>query len=381
MASPIIESMARWAAAQKQANPPFMPGDDEKEPEKTKPYDGGPWLTTAQIFEPLPPTRWVVPDLQIGPGRPACLAGYAYGGKTVAMQSAVLAIATDRPIWGWYRHPHNLRVRHADQDQGKGTLRRYQRLARGMGITPEELEGRLEVSTFPSLYLVDTPDDVWLRACDGIDLMILDAMRGFLPGIEENDSEIQAYLMKLAKYSDQTGCSFWIAHHFGKGNDTKSDLEKLRGSSGIGAALGSVIVLSGEKDEPRKASHCKGHPDGCGKLESDFCLVIEDVVSDDGADATWGLKVTYQTPEQVSPPLSPKQQVKEVAEAILGALRDYPEGLSARALRPLVKQQALIQTALEYLQRTHAIEAMQGMGRGPTHAVYRTTNESDGANW
>ncbi|HQP37393.1 MAG TPA: AAA family ATPase, partial [Polyangiaceae bacterium] len=163
----------------------------EGAPKSTTPYDGGPWLSTSTIFEPLPPPAFVVPDLQIGPGRASCFAAYAGAGKTIAMQSLALSVASEQPIWGWFRHRGPGRVRHADQDQGAGTLRRYQRLARGMGLRPEDLGGRLEVSTFPELYLVDTSDDVWLRACDGVDLMILDALRGFTPGVEENDSQIQ----------------------------------------------------------------------------------------------------------------------------------------------------------------------------------------------
>ncbi len=228
-------------------------------PTSTTPYDGGPWLSTDRIFAPLPPPAFVVPELQIGPGRASCFAAYAGAGKTLAMQALALCVASDRPIWGWFRHRGPMRVRHADQDQGAGTLRRYQRLARGMGIDPGELAGRLEVSSFPALYLVDTPDDVWLRASEGIGLMILDALRGFTPGVEENDSQIQHLLMRLAKFSEATGCAYLIAHHFGKPQQgAKPELERLRGSSGIGAALGSVFVLTGERGEPklRLEGHC-----------------------------------------------------------------------------------------------------------------------------
>lgn len=337
------------------------------------PNDGGPWLSTDRIFSPLPPPAFVVPELQIGPGRASCFAAYAGAGKTIAMQSVALSLAADRPIWGQFSHRGPMRVRHADQDQGAGTFRRYQRLARGMGLTEADLWGRLEVSSFPELYLVDTPDDVWLRACDGVGLMILDALRGFVPGIDENDSAIQRYLMRLPKISEATGCTFLLAHHFGKPQmNAKPELERLRGSSGIGAALGSVFVFTGERDEPKTITHVKSHPEATGGLVVDFTLEIDDVASEDGADLHWGLRVAFKAAEPADAPQSPKQQVQAVADRALAALRDYPAGLSETKLRPFVKRDnALLPLALDSLAQSGSVERFVVAGRGGEHFEYR----------
>lgn len=359
--------------------PPGMFPDDDPELgehtgiESRPANDGGPWLSTDRIFSPLPPPAFVVPELQIGPGRASCLAAYAGAGKTLAAQSLALAVASDRPIWGWFRHRGPMRVRHADQDQGAGTLRRYQRLARGMGIDPGELAGRLEVSSFPDMYLVDTPDDVWLRASEGIGLMILDALRGFTPGVEENDSQIQHLLMRLAKFSEVTGCAYLIAHHFGKPQQgAKPELERLRGSSGIGAALGSVFVLTGERGEPKTITHVKSHPEASGGLVDDFALAIEDVASDDGADLHWGLRVTHKSTEQVNPPVSARERIRQVAAAVLSILRDDPKGMTERKLRPLVKvDNRLLPHALDFLVEAGSVTASEETGRGGKSIVYR----------
>jgi len=343
--------------------PPGFGDDDDPElgahPGESRPAnDGGPWLSTDRIFAPLPPPAFVVPELQIGPGRASCLAAYAGAGKTLAAQSLALAVASDRPIWGWFRHRGPMRVRHADQDQGAGTLRRYQRLARGMGIDPGELAGRLEVSSFPDMYLVDTPDDVWLRASEGIGLMILDALRGFTPGVEENDSQIQHLLMRLAKFSEVTGCAYLIAHHFGKPQQgAKPELERLRGSSGIGAALGSVFVLTGDRGEPKTITHVKSHPEASGGLVEDFALAIEDVASDDGADLHWGLKCTHKTREQIDPPQSDDARFQQVCRRILDVVKSNP-GISGRGIRGRVDRvrQDTILEAIDSLSRNGRIE-------------------------
>lgn len=223
------------------------------------------------------------------------------------------------------------------------------------------------------MYLVDTPDDVWLRASEGIGLMILDALRGFTPGVEENDSQIQHLLMRLAKFSEVTGCAYLIAHHFGKPQQgAKPELERLRGSSGIGAALGSVFVLTGERGEPKTITHVKSHPEATGGLVDDFALAIEDIASDDGADLHWGLRVTHKSTEQVDPPVSARERIRLVEVAVLKALQEVPKGLSENALRPMVRvDNRLLPTALEFLVEAGSVSASEETGKGGRRTVYR----------
>src|SRR5205085_420132 len=60
------------------------------------------WIGSAELFRPLPPPRWTVPGLQIGPGRPSMLAAYGYFGKTLAAQSMALSIASGAKVWGQF---------------------------------------------------------------------------------------------------------------------------------------------------------------------------------------------------------------------------------------------------------------------------------------
>jgi hypothetical protein len=98
------------------------------------------YVGTAEIFAPLPPSKWVAPDLHIGPGRPIMLAGYGSSAKTLTAQALGLAIASGRPAWGRFDTVTG-EVRHLDYEQGSiATRRRYQRLAIGHGIELAELE-------------------------------------------------------------------------------------------------------------------------------------------------------------------------------------------------------------------------------------------------
>lgn len=261
-------------------------------------------LSSAQVFAPLPAHPWLCKSLQIGPGRPGCFAGYSFGGKTIVVQALALAMATGRTAWGNFSCGKPSRVWHVDQEQGSSTLARYQRLARGIGIEGDEMKdlvarSALEVSIFPHLYMSTTSESLWCKAIDGFDVVILDALRGMLPGVEENSSEMHTHIAKLTSISEKTGTSFLVIHHAGKAPvHDRDERELLRGSSGIFAALGAIWAVFGGRDAPKLIRHLKSHPDATGGLHDDFELAIEDVpnVRDDGSDDPhWGLHVGWRS--------------------------------------------------------------------------------------
>src|SRR5262249_18136955 len=148
------------------------------------------WLSTAQIFEPLPPTHWLFQELGMCPGRASMLAGYGYSGKTLAGQALLLAAAAGIPAWGHFPTGAPLRVRHMDFEQGRhATLKRYQRLAAGMELSLGDVAPRLEVTIFPPATLnAKDAADVYARASEGCDLVFLDSLAGATPGEPENES-------------------------------------------------------------------------------------------------------------------------------------------------------------------------------------------------
>jgi AAA domain-containing protein len=184
--------------------------------------------------KPMPPVRWLCKDLGIGPGRPTVAVGKPGSGKTWSTQALALAVAGGLPVFG--RFPvREGRVVHLDMDQGAATQVRYRQLAVGMGLTLRDLP--LEVYPFPFKLVDPDAKAMLLRMCDGAALCIVDALRGAIPG-DENDSTFAEPLTMLSAVSDVTGCVFQVIHHEGKADKTGADV--LRGTTALPAAAGAV---------------------------------------------------------------------------------------------------------------------------------------------
>lgn len=304
--------------------------------QRTKREDPFSWISAGEIFAPLPPTSWVVPDLQLCAGRPSMLVGYGYSGKTLAAQSLALAVATGRPVWGHFDVSRKMKVRHVDHEQGtRGTRLRYQRLARGMGIDGSELEDRLQVAVFPPVYLNEPGAlEVYRNACEGIDLLIIDALRGATPGEDENDSKIRRCVDVLSQVSELTGTAVLLIHHAGKPRESHNDSRTVsRGSSAIYDACGSVFVVVAAEGSngPKRVTHEKAAAEAeSGSIEP-FYLVIEEVRTDRQETGS-ALRVVYRLAAEIqSAAPSPVQKIRN---RILEHLHAYP-GASKRALRDL----------------------------------------------
>ena len=291
------------------------------------------WIPTAEIFAPLPLPTWIVPELFIGPGRPTLVAGYGFSAKTLAVQALSLACASGKPAWGYFRCGSGLRVRHIDYEQGRAaTLRRYQRLAQGLDIVLEDLADRLELAVFPDLYINDSAAvDRFARECDGAELVVIDALRGAMPGADENDSAVRLHIDNLTRVSERTGASMLLIHHAGKPKDAHADARTVpRGSSAIFDACGCVLVLAGSKEEPKLVRQEKTPADADGRAVEDFFLVVEDVPSETNAQA--GVRVAFKTREQVRPPAAPGERFARLKDQILAVVRDHRGLKSANAI-------------------------------------------------
>lgn len=270
------------------------------------------WISSTNIFAPLPPTAWLNRDLGLCPGRPSLLAAYGYSGKTIIAQAGHLALATGRPIWGHFEIGSPIRVRHFDYEQGQhATRKRYQRLALGIGIDPRELQGRLELAVFPDVYLnSEDAVDVYARETEGCGLVTLDALRGATPGEDENDSKMRACIDMLARVSEKNGTTFQLLHHAAKTKDNHKDPRMiLRGSSSIFDACGSVLVLTGEQKEPRLVQQVKAPAEAEGSAAEPFFLEIQDVHVGDNPKG--GVRVVHRIAE----PKSKEQLELEATQA------------------------------------------------------------------
>jgi len=250
-------------------------------------------LDVAAIFAPLEPVNYLIQPLDLCPGAPALVAGYGFSGKTVALQSAAVSIAAGQRVWGTFAARQG-RVLHIDYEQGaRLTRERYQRLAAGMMITPDELAGRLELVSLPQVYM-DSPvtEGFLVDKVKGFDLAIVDSLRASGPTIEENDSAVRGLLDGLNRVSERTGCCFVVIHHARKPTQNAAGGAKMaiRGSGAIFDACSSVLILEAEKGQPTRVTHEKARTSGV--CTDDFVLRIEDQEID--GNLRGGLVVTAE---------------------------------------------------------------------------------------
>jgi hypothetical protein len=303
------------------------------------------------------------------------LIGYSGSAKSLATLAAAVALAAGRPIWGQLRAGRR-RVLVLTTDSGKrAVMGRLQRLARGLGVDAADLirAGYLCVVPHPKILLTRPgAADHYRRAFDGWGLCILDALRGFLPGVDEKDSRIREYLDPLTEASDETGCASLLLHHEAKGGApsggkggraTRPDDEAARGSAGIIDAAGAIYRIVREEHEGRDVYAvriAKPPEEPPGPKPEPFYLTIDDVADEDVRDLRWGLRVVYRTAEQIQgPPPKPGDKLAAVKARLLSYIRE-----ETRAGRP-VPGKAAAAAALEIGDRAAAaaVEALLAEGR------------------
>jgi hypothetical protein len=255
-------------------------------------------IGVPELFAPLPPIEWTVEGLGLTAGAASVLAGFGFVGKTVVAQTIALAIASGTPLWGLFSVTKG-RVLHLDYEQGRRlTSERYQRLAKGAGITAEQLGDNLRAAIMPSVYLdAATAGDAYARAFEGFRFAIIDSLRAAAPSADENSSDVRRHIDVLTRASELTGCMPLFLHHARKpSEDSKGGAKmSLRGSSAIFDACATVFVLEADKGKPTRVRHEKDRVRGI--LMPDFGLQVEDVEID--GDARAGLRVVHLEGEQL----------------------------------------------------------------------------------
>lgn len=311
-------------------------GPDDAPPTAQRSSGGITRLGVSDIFAPLPPSRWAVHELQIGPGRPGMIAGYGASAKTLAAQQLALAKASGTPIWGHFACEPGV-VLHLDYEQGKhASIKRYQRLARGHGIAVEQLGQRLWLGVLPRVYLDDrNAADSFKAAFEGVDLVIIDALRGAAPQSDENDSSIRRTLDVLTYVSEYTGTTCIVLHHAGKPKgDGKGESDKrmlTRGSSAIFDACGCVLIFEAGKsgDGPKHISQQKQPAEAEGGKITPFDLLVEDVASDGNQNA--GVRVNWTAPAPTDPGAKAAAAFDRDAERLVAVVR-ADSGIAANSL-------------------------------------------------
>ncbi len=268
----------------------------------TEPGTAATTTRIADIFEgELPDPDWIVPSLQLCPGRPNAIVGYSGQGKTLLAYALGLAVASGRPVWREHRVPRRRRVLVVDLEQGRTpTLRRLRRIARAMRLDARDLRGWLQAEVFPKASLLAEGASRMLeQLTESFDLVIFDSLKKMISGADENSAEVEAYTRKLLEVSEKTGRTFLVLIHTGKTSPDRMELETVRGSSAIVGDLGSTFLVAREPETGLlKLAHVKASvaADG-GRLEP---VHVELVDVAQGDDPKAGLDVRVVCEEELA---------------------------------------------------------------------------------
>lgn len=324
--------------------PPKQPAPAPAPAPTVQPAVGFIGVSAAELAKPLPPVSYVVQHFGIARGRPTLLSGYGGLGKTIIIQALCLHIA------GGVGHCWGLPVEtgpvwHFDYEMTQSPLqRRYQRLAHGHGIALASCA--LTLCSMPEIYLSDDrAEDELCKATEGVSLAVVDnlAAAAATSDVGENEAGIRRYLDRLTRVTSKTDCAFIVLAHERKGNkndDESTSLQRVRGSSAITDACGSVISISADLDagvlilSQRKAS--------AGKAGDDITLKLVDVLGSTPSPDPEGLRVERvgeETRAQAAAAKDSKKSIEqneEIKQAMLRELGTYPKGLSWTNLRDLL---------------------------------------------
>jgi hypothetical protein len=306
-------------------------------------------LSGPEIDGDLPPLEYLVERMGLvaGAGAPHLLVGYGYSGKTVAAQSMLLSLAGGRKVWGAYPCDRR-RVLHVDMEQGERlTRRRYQRLARAMGVDLTELGDDLSLVVMPRMALHEPDVGLWRELMAGLDLILIDSLRAATGGQDENSSDYRTCLDMLGRLSEETGCRSMPLHHARKVSDGDPGGKfSIRGSSAIFDACDSVYLFTAAKGEPVGVEQVKARTHG--EPVEDWALVVSDVAEDSAIDPSrltdaqrkWGLQVASRGFELIDERRSAKaaevkQKMSGKDSTTLRALLTSRPGLGTQEIRAL----------------------------------------------
>lgn len=281
-------------------------------------------LSVAEIFADLPPIPYLMQDLDICPGAPTLFAGLGFSAKTLLAHSLALAVACGAPAWGSMPTRAG-RVVLLDYEQGSYlTKRRIQRMARGMGLVPDE--GKLSLASMPETYLDGEDAESKLSALlKGSALCVIDSLSAACPSLDENSASSRKVIDMLGRVSEATGCVMLLIHHAKKPSkdDVGGSRNSIRGSGAIFDACSTVVVFERQADGQIKLVHQKARMSG--KLRPNLMASISDTF--DG-----GLMVAVEDAPQVVGTGSGAAKLDERKAQILEHLAEHGPAASKNAI-------------------------------------------------
>lgn len=300
------------------------PGDEVAQPVKEK--SAFPLMTSEEMLAGDEPIPWVIDGL-VSVGEPTLIVGGAGSGKTSAMVSLALSVASGRQVWEKFTTRRPGPVVHIDYEQGKTLRRTYLAFAKGMGLDAAAMvrDGKLKIATLPREQLLDANvTDAHLSAvgkdilglCRGASVCVINSLTAGTNKVNENDAKIAAVFNLLSRITERTGCAFIVLHHSGRG-----ERKGARGSSAIDGAVQTIFEIAHKKGQAFTTwEHTKDRP--AGGIIDKFQL---DWKNNEGAQTLRA--------ETIQPPAPPAPGAERVEDRIQNAILFVMEhkGLSGKS--------------------------------------------------
>lgn len=286
------------------------------------------------------PLNYVIPELELAPGRVSMVAGYSNSGKTTIVQALAFAAAMALLVWGRFFARH-CRVLHLDYEAGDVVLENYARLANAHGVPLAAMSQQITVLDARTPLTAPTFEAELTAAIQrgSYGLVIVDVLRAAAGGLDENTAEIAGPLYMLGRVSKATGAAIIVLHHERKPDgDKRSAAEHMiSGHNAIHGALQVALSLIREETsglvavrpskrirkgfEPFSLRFVDvGDPAAGHALEGELGATLANANA-----PSWGLRVevaptsaaAISTPEQTK-----ERGIREAGERILAFLRE-----------------------------------------------------------
>ncbi len=207
--------------------------------------------------EPARPA-YLVPELEIGPGRPSASLGASNAGKSIIERSMVVDLGTGDPVFGYFGHGGTpKRVMYFSFEDYKRIEEDFVRLLRAK-CTPADFPERLHefrkhvrAARLRDMNLDNVGFEDWIkRFCERYepDLVLVDPYAAAAPALDEQTKEIQGPVRALERVGDALNgrTAFRIVHH------TPIEKERARGHGALEQAFGPTMLTT-KADEGGKA--------------------------------------------------------------------------------------------------------------------------------
>jgi hypothetical protein len=169
-------------------------------------------------------------------------------GKTPCAMSLAMHVAAGRPTWWGHKIARTGKVVYLIGEDAQGLRWRALAEQKRLGISTEELEGKVFWSTMPG-QLTDAEDaKKWLAAIreavgDDIALLVVDTQsRNFGAGDENSTQDMAQFVHHLAEFARVLGCCVLPVHHTGHSNKDRG-----RGSMVMLGALDGCYRVTNEE--------------------------------------------------------------------------------------------------------------------------------------